>query len=62
VKTQAELIDDMRQNIFDLLDRMTRKKQELNEKFVHISDCTQVQQAIRDTQVYYSFISITCLL
>jgi len=37
VKTQAELIDDMRQNIFDLLDRMTRKKQELTEKFVVIN-------------------------
>lgn len=41
----------MRQNIFDLLDQMTRKKQELTDKFVPISICTQLQQAIRDTEV-----------
>jgi hypothetical protein len=52
IKTQAEQIDDMRQNIFDILDRMTRKKQELTEKFVPVSICTQLQQVIRDTEVY----------
>ncbi|CAF0761468.1 unnamed protein product [Rotaria sp. Silwood1] len=51
IKTQAEQIDDMRQNIFDLFDRMTIKKQELTENFVPISVCTQFQQAIRDTEM-----------
>ncbi|CAF1413192.1 unnamed protein product [Adineta steineri] len=51
VKTQVELVDDLRQNIFDLLDQLTRKKQELNEKFVHKSVCTQLQEIIRDTQM-----------
>jgi hypothetical protein len=53
IKTQAEQIDEMRQNIFDLLDRMTRKKQELTDKFVPVSICTQLQQAIRDAEVIF---------
>ena len=55
IKTQVEQIDDIRQNIFDLLDRMTRKKQELTEKFVPVSICTQLQQAIRDAEVKIIF-------
>lgn len=51
IKTQAEQIDEMRQNIFDLLDRISTKKQELTDKFVPISVCTQLQQAVRDTEV-----------
>ncbi|UJR24832.1 hypothetical protein I4U23_006204 [Adineta vaga] len=51
VKTQAELVDDLRQKVFDLLDELTRKKQELNDKSVHISVCSLLQQAIRDTQM-----------
>ncbi|CAF2902207.1 unnamed protein product [Rotaria sp. Silwood2] len=51
IKTQTEQIDDMRQNIFDLFDRMTKKKQELTENFVPISVCTQLQQAIRDAEM-----------
>jgi hypothetical protein len=30
---------------------MTRKKQELTDKFVPVSICTQLQQAIRDAEV-----------
>lgn len=41
----------MRENIFELLDRMNKKKQELVEHFVPTSVCTQLQQAIRDTEV-----------
>jgi hypothetical protein len=33
------------------MDRMTTKKQELTDKFVPLSICTQLQQAIRDTEV-----------
>ena len=51
IKTQAELIDEMRENVFDMLDRMTQKKEELAEKSVPLSVCTQLQQAIRDTEV-----------
>ncbi|CAF0997086.1 unnamed protein product [Rotaria sordida] len=51
IKTQVEQIEDIRQNIFDLFDRMTKKKQELTENFVPISVCTQLQQAIRDTEM-----------
>ena len=51
IKTQAEQIDEMRENIFDLLDRMSSKKQELSEKFIPVSICTQLQQAIRDAEV-----------
>lgn len=46
----------MRQNIFDLFDRMTRKKRELTEGFVPVSVCTQIQQAIRDTEVMNLFL------
>ena len=45
----------MRQNIFNLLDRMAKRKQELTEKFVPVSICTQLQQAIRDTEVQNFF-------
>jgi hypothetical protein len=41
----------MRQNVFNLLDKMTNRKQELIEKFVPVSICTQLQQAIRDNEV-----------
>ena len=51
IKTQAEQIDEMRQNIFDFLDRISTKKQELADKFVPISVCTQLQQAVRDAEV-----------
>ena len=51
IKTQAEQIDEMRESVFDLLDRMTEKKEELSEKCVPLSICTQLQQAIRDTEV-----------
>ncbi len=51
IKTQAEQIDEMRQNIFNLLDKMANRKQELAEKFVPISTCTQLQQAVRDTEM-----------
>jgi hypothetical protein len=43
----------MRQNIFNLLDKMTNRKQELMEKFVLVSACTQLQQAIRHNEVFY---------
>lgn len=52
VKSQSEQIDEMRVKIFDLLDYMSTKKQELNDKFVPISICTQLQQAIRDAEVF----------
>lgn len=51
IKTQAEQVDDMRQNIFDLLDGINKRREELTEKFVPISICTQLQQAVRDTEV-----------
>ncbi|CAF1257624.1 unnamed protein product [Adineta ricciae] len=51
VKSQAELADDLRQKIFDLLDEITTKRQELNENCVHVSVCSLLQQAIRDTQM-----------
>lgn len=51
MKSQAELLDDLRQKVFDLLDEMARKREELNDEFVHVSVCSQVQQATRDTQV-----------
>ena len=51
IKTQAERIDDMRKKIFNLLDKMKNRKQELTDKFVPLSICTQLQQAIRDTEV-----------
>ncbi|CAF1494572.1 unnamed protein product [Rotaria magnacalcarata] len=51
IKTQAEQIDDLRQNIFDLFDRIARKKRELTENFVPISVCTQIQQAMRDAEM-----------
>jgi gluconate kinase len=54
VKNQAELVDDLRQKVFDLLDQMARKRQELNDQFVHVSVCSQLQQATRDTQVRYT--------
>jgi len=41
----------MRQTIFELLDHMSARKQELTDKFVPVSICTQLQQAIRDTEV-----------
>lgn len=54
IKSQAEQIDEMRENVFDFLDRMAKKKDELNEKSVPISICTQLQQAVRDTEVNIS--------
>jgi hypothetical protein len=48
----------MRQNIFNLLDKMTNRKQELTNKFVPLSICTQLQQAIRDTDVWNLFVLI----
>ena len=51
IKSQAEQIDEMRENVFDLLDHMAKKKDELNEKSVPTSICTQLQQAVRDTEV-----------
>lgn len=37
---------------------MTNRKQELTNKFVPLSICTQLQQAIRDTDVWNLFVLI----
>ena len=51
IHSEAEQIDETRAKIFDLLDRMSRQKKELNEQCVPQSMCTQLEQAIRDTEV-----------
>ena len=51
IKTQAEQVDEMRQSIFDLLDGINKRREELTDQFVPISICTQLQQAVRDTEV-----------
>ena len=51
IYTEADQVDETRAKIFDLLDRMSRKKKELNERCVPQSVCAQLEQAIRDTEV-----------